>query len=238
MKIKTTILFFLLLISNISFSQSGTKNFIDQPYIEVIGKSEKEIIPNQIFLNIVINENDKKGRISIEKQENKMISVLKSLGINLEKDFSVLDFNGYFKRKFLANDEVSKTKRYQLIVGSGEMLGKVYQALDIIDVSNISIIKVGHTDIEEINQDAKLNALRTAKEKAENYTNVINQSLGKALFIQELNVSNGRNYMSNSLDEVVITGYGANRTKQEQIQDLNFKPIKLTASVLVRFIIN
>ena len=118
------------------------------------------------------------------------------------------------------------------------MLGKVYQALDTIDVSNISILKVSHTDFEEFNQEAKLNALKTAKEKAGNYANAIDQTLGKALFIQELHVNNGRNYMSNSLDEIVITGYGVNRTKQEQIQDLNFKPIKLTASVLVRFSIN
>ena len=238
MTTKNTILLMLLLVSAFSFAQSGTKNFIDQPYIEIVGKVEKEIIPNQIFLNVILDENDKKGKISIEKQENQLISALKSLGVNLDEDFSVLDFDGYYKRKFLANDEVTKTKKYQLIVSSGEMLGKVYQALDNIDVSNISIIKISHIEIEEKNREAKLEALKTAKEKAQNYTNAIGQSLGKALFIQELDPHNINNYMANSLDEVVVVGYGYNRANQDKIQDLNFKPIKITASVLVRFIIN
>ena len=133
-----TILTFLL-FTTISFSQSGQKNFIDQPYIEVTGQVETEITPNEIYLRIVLNENDKKGRVSIEKQENKMLVKLKTLNLNLDKNLTVLDFNGFYQKKFLANNEVSKKKTYQLIVNNGKMLGEVYRILDKIDISNISI---------------------------------------------------------------------------------------------------
>ncbi len=235
----TNHLFFALLFTIMSYSQNGEKNFIDQPYIEVTGNIETEIIPNEIYLNIVLNERDKKGKISIETQENQMISILESLQIDLEKNFSVLDFNGYYQRKFLADNKVTKTKRYELIVNDGKTLGKVYEALDRIDISNISIVKTSHSDIETIRRDTKLKALKAAKEKANNYATAINQTLGNAIFIQEItNPINNRLYTNNSnmLNEIVVVGYGT--TKKEKIQELNIKSITISASVKAKFVLN
>ena len=228
------------LITSFSFSQNTQKNFIDQPYIEVTGTIETEIIPNEIYLNIVLNENDNKGKASVEEQENQMILALKTLGIDLEKNFSILDFNGYYKRKFFADNAVTKIKTYELVVNSGEMLGNVYQALDSINISNISIAKVSHSDIEKIRRETKLKAIKVAKEKANDYAEAINQTLGKALCIQETHNELNANLYGNSigmLNEVVVAGYGS-RSKQEKIQDLNFKTITISATVLAKFILN
>jgi uncharacterized protein len=235
---KNILLYITLSISTIVSSQNGEKNFIDQPYIEVTGHVETEITPNEIYLNIIINENDKKGKVSVEQQENQMIAVLKSLSINLEKNFSILDFNGYFKRKFFGDNEVTKTKYYQLIVNDGKTLGNVFEALDQIDISNISIVKTSHTDIEEITRKTKLEALKIAKEKAKDYAEAINQSLGKALYIQEHNTPNNimtRNSLQ-TLNEVFTVGFGSD--KQEKIQDLNLKSITISATVSAKFILN
>lgn len=228
------------LITSFSFSQIGGKNFIDQPYIEVTGTIETEVSPNEIYLNIVLNENNNKGKLSIEDQENQMISILKTLEIDLDKNFSILDFNGYYKRKFLADNNVTKIKNYELIVNNGETLGKVFQTLDQINISNISIAKVSHSDIEKIRKETKLKALKIAKEKATNYAEALNQTLGKAIFIQEIHNSQTSNLYNNSLgmlNEIVVTGYGASE-KQEKIQDLNFKTITITATVMTKFILN
>ena len=240
MKTTKHIVFLFFFISMISFSQSGEKNFIDQPYIEVTGQIETEIIPNEIYLNIVINEKDKKGKISVEEQENQMVTILKSLNIDLEKNFTILDFDGFYKRKFLGENEVTKTKRYQLIVNDGETLGKVYQSLDRIDISNISIIKTSHSDIEKITRETKLEALKVAKEKANDYASVINQTIGKAIFIQEQAHPNFVNNLSGYANGITIRGaslYGS-RAKQDKIQNLNAKSITITAVVLVKFILN
>jgi uncharacterized protein YggE len=232
MKISTYIFLTFLLISTSSFTQSGQKNFIDQPYIEVNGQAETEIIPNEIYIRIVLNENDKKGRISIEKQENQMIAKLKLCDIDIDKQLSVEDFDGFYKRKFLADNQLTKIKRYQLLVYDGKTLGKVYQELDEIDISNISIIKVGHSEIESLKRDTKLKALKTAKQKAEDYANAINQNIGKALFIQE---SSNLSHTSN------VLSYGINSKRyasEEAINDLDFKKIIITENVLTRFSLN
>jgi len=190
------------------------------------------VIPNEIYLRITLNENDKKGKISVEKQENKMLSTLRNLNIDLEKNLSVLDFDGSYKRKFLRTNEMAKIKQYQLLVSKGKTLGEVYRALDEIDISNISIIRVSHTDIEKFKRETKLKALKVAKEKANDYASAIDQTIGKAIFIQE---KQNNYYSYANTTNVKIRGYAA---EMDPIENLNFKVITLSASVLARFILN
>lgn len=226
----------LLFFSVIGFAQNGSKNFIDQPFIEVTGTVETEIIPNEIFLKIILNENDKKGKLSIEKQENQMLATLKSLGLNLDKNLSVLDFNGTYQRKFLGDNEVVKNKHYQLIVNDGKTIGEVYEALDACDISNISITKTSHTELETYRRNTKLQALKTAKKKAKDYAEAIGQTIGKALFIQETSSNLMPNLLANS-------AVGANytteyRSDKQKIENLNLQPITIKETVMAKFILN
>lgn len=224
-----------ILLSSLLNAQSGQKNFIDQPYIEVTGQVVTEIIPNEIYLRITLNENDKKGRISIEKQENQMLAKLRLCDIDLEKQLSVESFNGFYQRKFLGSNELSKIKLYQLLIFDGETLGKIYQELDKINISNISIIKVDHSEIESIKKETKLKALKVAKQKATDYAKAVEQNIGKALFIQE---SSNVNYISNALAGEIrglsISKYQSNET----INNIDIKKIKIVENVLTRFILN
>jgi hypothetical protein len=56
-------LFSLLAVS--SYSQQIGKNFIDENYIEVTGKAEMEITPDEIYLKIIVSEQDNKGETNI-----------------------------------------------------------------------------------------------------------------------------------------------------------------------------
>lgn len=230
------VLYLFVALSSFSFSQNGEKNFIDQPFIEVRGTVETEIIPNEIYLNIILKENDNKGKLSVETQENKMISVLESLNIDLNKNFSIQDFDGSYQRKFLADNKVIKTKHYELIVNDGKMLGKVYEALDTLNISDVSIKNVSHSDIENIRRETKLKALKVAKEKAENYAEAIDQNIGKALFIQENDYNDLGNLLVGNANGLNHRGYS--KYENDKKQNLNFKSIKVSATVLAKFILN
>jgi len=97
---KILIALFLLQFTALYPQQNGSKNFIDLNYIEITGTTEIEITPNEIYLTIIINENDKKGKISVEKQENLMIEKFKQIGINLKNNFKVKDFSSNYKFYF------------------------------------------------------------------------------------------------------------------------------------------
>ena len=54
-------LLFTLIFSSILFAQNGQKNFIDQPYIEVTGQAEIEIIPTKFMLVLFLVKMTKKA---------------------------------------------------------------------------------------------------------------------------------------------------------------------------------
>lgn len=66
---KKIVLLFLTFVTIHSFSQ--TKNFIDLPYIETAAKVDTLVVPDRIYLNISIAEQDTKGKIAVEELEKK-----------------------------------------------------------------------------------------------------------------------------------------------------------------------
>ena len=71
----------------------------EENYIQVNGTSEMEIVPNQFYLSITLDEGDTKGKQAIELQRKQMIAVLKALGIDTEKQLTMADMSSsYFKR--------------------------------------------------------------------------------------------------------------------------------------------
>lgn len=66
---KKILILSLILLSAKSFSQ--TKNFLDLPYIETSAKVDTLVVPDKIYLNIMVTEKDTKGKISVEEQEKK-----------------------------------------------------------------------------------------------------------------------------------------------------------------------
>lgn len=80
---KIQLLITLLFIGNLSIAQN--KNFIDQSYLETTAKVDTLIIPDIIYLHILINEKDERNRVSVEELESKMMNALTVLGIDLKK---------------------------------------------------------------------------------------------------------------------------------------------------------
>lgn len=223
-----------ILFLTVSANAQLQKNFIDQNYIEVTGTSEIKIIPNEIYLSIIINEQDKKGKISVEKQENQLIKALKEIGIDTDENFKILDYSSNFKFYFLKRTDIMKSKTYELMVKNGLELGKVYQTLEAIGISNVTITRTDHSKMEQFKNEAKIKAIKAAKLKAKNYAEAIDQTIGKALYIQETNNYNPRNY--NQLNEVIYMG--ASSKSEGKINNIDFKKIEIQARVLARFELN
>ena len=68
-------------------------------YIQVNGRAEKEITPDEFYLSVIINERDSKGKISVESQQRDMIAALKRLGVNVEKQLKVANLSSEFFKK-------------------------------------------------------------------------------------------------------------------------------------------
>lgn len=226
---------FILLISTVINAQTGDKNFIDQNYIEVIGKSEMEITPDLIYLKVILNEKDTKNKISIPELESKMIEKLKEIGIDISKDLLIKDISSNFKHYLLTKNEILLSKEYQILVHTGKSASQVFIELEKIGISNVSIDRLENSNIVQFRKDVKVNAIRSAKEKAESLTSALGQNVGRALFIQE--IENGLNN-SRASNSIMIRGvsssiYGAKAPTP--VLDFDFEKIKIEYSILCRF---
>jgi hypothetical protein len=230
---KNTLTAFLLTVAISTFSQTAEKNFIDQNYIEVTGVAEMEITPDLIYVDIVLSENDNKNKLSLTETEAKMIIKLKEIGIDVTKDMSVRDFTSSFKYYWISKTDVMLTKEYQLVLRDAKLLQKVFTEMKNLGISNLSINRFDHTKIEQFRKEVKVNAIKAAKEKAVFLTLAVDQTIGKAIFVQELNYGSIMNQMAGRNANVLYAV--KNAIGEESEPDLSADKIKMTYSILVRF---
>ena len=222
----------LLLIPILSYAQTGQKNFIDQNYIEVIGKAEMEIVPDIIDMKIVINEKDTKGKTSLNDLESAMFSRLKEMEFDLEKDLAVKDLTSSLKYHVLFKTDIELSKEYILTVKDANSAARVITGLEEIGVSNIEVARLDHTEIEKFRKDVKISAIKAAKTKAGYLAEAVDQDIGRALYFEEVqNVP--ANYAANS--NIMIRGYGGYASSSSKLPDIEFEKIRLTSAIKVRF---
>ena len=229
---KGLIIGLLLSVSIVGFAQTGEKNFIDQNYIEVTGKAELEVSPDMIYLKIVLSDKNNKDKLSLSEIEKKMISKLSEIGVDVNKDLSVMDFTSNLKAYLLKPDVVSLTKQYQLIAHDSKTLQKIYFLFQELGISTVSILKLDHSKIEQYRKDVKISAIKAAKDKAEMLADALNQKIGKAIYIQEVNNSN---FIPYNLYSNTIQTLSKSQDNSDNDSDIEFVKIKIESSFLVRF---
>jgi len=230
---KRIVLLLMLLSPFFLNAQTGEKNFIDLNYIEVTGQAEMEVVPDEIYLKIIVNEKDSKGKENLEELEKEMIKKLEEIGVDVSKELSIKDFASNFKNYWLRDNKIFTSKEYQLTTHDGQTTGKVFQVLESLGISNISIEKVDHSKIEEFKKEVKVKAMVAAKEKAGMMAEAIGQEIGKAIFIQEQNF--GYRPRTEALSSNIrIRGISSDQDVAP-FPEIEFEKINLAYSVLARF---
>ena len=227
------ILLTLWIVLTFHFVNGQTKNFIDQPYLETTAKVDSLVKPDIIYLDILLRENDSRNKISVEELENKMATKLESMGIDLKNQLTLSDLASNFKKYFLKQKDVLKSKAYKLKVFDAQIAGKVLVELEDIGISNVSLDKTEYSKFEEVKLDLKSKAVKKAKKQAEYLIEPLNQKIGGALLIVE---KYNKNYdYDGDLEEVVIVGYSSRKKTEYKPVEIEFKPIKVETEVTIKF---
>ena len=230
---KRSFLFCLLfLFAILSYAQNGSKNFIDENFIKVTGTSKTEVTPDEIYLKIVIRETDNKGKEALEELEKKMLEKLAEIGVDVEKDVKFQDVLSNFKKYWLKKKDIFTAKSYQMLAHDATTVGKVFQELEAINISNISIERLDHSEIEKFREETKVNAIKAAKKKAETLTEAIDQRIGKAIHIEEIeNHGTWNRHQKYTLANVRMEGSVSNEKRFQ----VDFEKIVLTYKIAVKF---
>lgn len=232
MKIMTLLAF--MLSSNL-LANSQTKNFIDQPYIEVSGSSDTLVTPNEIYIRILLSEKDSRDRVSIEELEQKMVAALKNLGLNTEKDLTTSDMTSNFKFYLLKSKDVIKNKLYTLKVTDAMTASQVFIRLEEIEISNTSIERLDHSDLDNLKNKMRTKAIVDAKERAIALTKPLNQTVGSAIHIAD--ADNIGQQLQGRVAGIQIRGISSFNGSYKELPKIEFEKIKVIANINVKFIL-
>lgn len=229
----------LTLLAVISFTScvQAQQNEKDVPYIEVTGTGELEVLPNEIYIDITVDEKDYDGDKTIADIEKSMFALFKKQNIDIEKQFSVKDMINDIQKYWLKSDATLTAKRYQLIAKSAEQTNAIFKGLKELGISDVTIAKLEHSDIDKLKLQVKVDAIKKAKEKAKMLTNAINQDIGTALFIQEQgnNFYGGEVRFMSASYSFGLKGADSLALQKEKAPELQFDKIRINSTIYVRF---
>lgn len=222
-----------LVISASSFAQINHKQQTD--YIEITGTAEKEIVPDEIHIEICINERiENSKKVTIEKQENALKKELTTIGIPLE-NLSISNLNANIAKIGWWRKEILASANYDLKVNDASKLKDVFKAFEDLKITEAHITKATHSKIEELKKQNRIDAIKSAKAKSDYLLNAIGQKTGKPMEIRETDSNHQQfaiaNYVGNSYSRKKIL------QKDSAIRkgNIQFKKIKLTTSIYVKF---
>jgi uncharacterized protein len=209
-------------------------NCLEEPSITVTGTATMQIIPDKIYVNILLTEKDRNDKKQLNEIENLFFGVLEKLHINKD-DLSLSDANSNFIRIPWKGKKINKTKEYQLMVKDVNTLSLLIDELDMVDISNVSVSYVDHSNIENFRKDVKIQAIVAAKDKAEYLLKAIGKELGDPIKITEdpINMYSLSSAASNA--NILIRGQRSSGTVEVVDNQVGFEKIELKFAVDVKF---
>lgn len=162
--------------------------------IEINGKAEMEIIPDEITFIVGIEEywkeefekkkdvKDYKTKVPLAEIEDDFIKNLRKAGIDKE-DVKVKNMGNYWRNR---GKEFLYSKQFEIKVTD---LSKINQLTQLLDAKGIKYMNIGwlnHSKMDEFKKQVKIDALKDAREKAQYLVESIGSELGEVVTISEI----------------------------------------------------
>ena len=192
-----TIGFIMIIAVQLSYAQSFPS--IDKKYISVTGSSEVIVVPDQIELEIILQEYNwvSNGKRDLSSIESEFFDILEKN--NIDNKMLVLsnsDYSWYYYWWSCRNDTY-KQKSFKIKLSSSTDFLSLVNDLNIKGVKSIRISDSSHKDLQKLRKEVKISAMHAAKEKALYLLESIDEKLGQVISVEEVpEVSNyhwGRN---------------------------------------------
>ena len=201
------------------------------PSVSVNGSSIIRTTPDEIYLSITLDENDTKGRLSIEEQRRKMFSALKKAGVDAEKQLFVQDMSSsYFRR----SRSLSATQ-YELKLTSADAVRRVFDALDEAGITNVNVTRTSHSNLEGLRSEARRKAMLDAQQRARELAEAVGQSIGACYEISDYTTGVQPVYRKNML---MTTGRSMDAAVAEAEPDVQFEQIEISYNISAKFYLN
>lgn len=200
--------------------------------IQVNGKAERKVTPDEIFVAITLTDGDIKGQ-NVNQLESRLKSELTTLGIDVGSALKVTRQNLAPRRR----SDVDTRRSYELKLSDTWTLSSVFELLGEMGVKDARVTKVSHSRMDEFRSEVRVEAVEDAVATARVIASAIGQSIGPAVWIYD----NG-SYESSPVPQVryaraevaMDSVYAAGTAEQ----GLDMQEITLNYNVSVKFVLN
>jgi len=231
---KTTKLIFLfVLVSKFAFSQNV--DLVSNPQLHTKATYTQEVFADKITLSIILSEADSNGKISVEELEKRLEKVLTKNGVDLKKQLVLTNMASNFRDYFLKKTNVQKVKSYELEIYDAMTAGNIFKGFENEQISNVKLLKTEYSKLEELKIELKGKAVEKARKQAEKMLKSLDQTLGPAIFISDMQTNIYP--MVNSMQRNLRLST-ENQSNMSGGIDVNFDKIRVEATVTVYFKLN
>lgn len=230
-------LFFALLCITFAYSTlKAQAPSYSKPIIEVTGSAEMEIIPDEIYVSVTLREfmEDRKKQ-TIDGIEKDFRSVLNKLNID-PKQLSLENVYGSYDYDYKTNKrgEFLNAKVYIIKFNNLEKYNQLVMSLDKKGIEYVHIQRTGHSKMEDYRRQVKIDALKAAKEKAEQMLQAINKRTGDIMLVRERDNNMGYYQPLQYRSNKSTMAMEADQSAQEPIE---MQKIKIRYEVEAHFVI-
>lgn len=231
------VLIALVMTSVCAFSQQTTT---PQRTINVSGSSKMEVTPDQIFIQVTLQEYNKRNgdKVDIETIRNQFLAACKSIGI-ADSNVTVQSYSGWdnnywwYRKNKKDNPDMKASVTYEIMVNSVSKMDELVDKMDDAATQNFAISRVWYSKMEEVKKQLKIAAIKAAKDKADYLAAAVGEEVGHAITINdpgEVNVYPQTVLYANSVMKDAAYGNSV-----EPPMNVDFKKIKLQFEVNVVF---
>lgn len=230
-----TAFLFWVAAQNGLFAQSSTSPLRS---ISVKGIAEREVVPDEIYVEVHLREYTKKNgdKINIESIQRNFLAACKSMGLP-DSSVIVQGYEGWdgnywwYRKNKKQNPDMKAGIRYWVKVNNPKQLDELVQKLDDEATENFFIAQQKYSKEEALRSELKAEAVKNARTTAIKLAEAINEQVGHALTINEP----GQQNYPVPMYSLKATTTMAEDTGQPMPMEVDFKKIKLRYEVNVVF---
>jgi uncharacterized protein len=177
----------LILSAFIAFSFTGkAQDKKEEHSVKVIGTAEMEIVPDEIYMSVTVKEYTKdKKKYTIEELEKSLVNYIEKVTTTDKKDIKMDNMSAYVLSMKRKNKDEVITKSYDVKFKNSQQVYMLYSVMDSLGISKASVSKYSHSKMDEYKKQIKVNAIKSAREKANYLMEAIGEKAGKAISVEE-----------------------------------------------------
>ena len=187
-----------------------------QPSVSVSGEGTVKVVPDEVVLNIRVEytgDNAAEVKTRNDATVNNVLQFCKKMriaGKDVRTEYINLNKNYDYQKKeyhYTANQAI------RILLRDLGQYEELVQGLVGSGINRIDGITFQSSQIEKYQSEARIKAIKNAKQKAEEYANALQQSIGKATTISENIAYNPMPVMNRGmLNQVAMDAGNANET--------------------------